>query len=241
MLKPVQKKSLSDSVFEQLRAEIISGRMEPGSTLPGERVLCEMLEVNRGAVREALKRLEQARLVSVQHGGSTTVLNFRETAGTDLLSTLLVTPEGELDTQVARSVMEMRSALASDIARLCAKRGREVAGPLAEVVEQMGANRKDLVALQALSLSFWGLLVEASGNVAYQLAFNSLRDSYARFSHLLTRVLADELTDLKNYKAICEAIAAGEAEDAEFYSRDLMEIGERQIVRVLDTLDRVKE
>lgn len=76
MLKPVRRQSLSDAVFDQLRDRIVSGAMRAGDPLPAERALCEALGVNRGAVREALKRLAQARLVAVQHGGASRVLDF---------------------------------------------------------------------------------------------------------------------------------------------------------------------
>ena len=47
-------------------------------------------------MREALQRLSQAGLVEVRHGGSTTVRDFRTSAGLDLLPRLLVR-DGELD------------------------------------------------------------------------------------------------------------------------------------------------
>jgi GntR family transcriptional regulator, transcriptional repressor for pyruvate dehydrogenase complex len=239
MFKPVQKKSLSDAVFEQLRTEIISGRMEPGSTLPAERALCEALGVNRGAVREALKRLEQARLVSVQHGGSTTVLDYREHAGTDLLSALLITAEGRVNTRVARSVMEMRSALAPDIARLCAIRGRHLADAIDAIVEQMAYHRKDLGRLQILSLEFWSTLVEGSDNVAYQLALNSMREAYEKFAHLLTHVLADEFKDLEAYRAIADAIRNADPDEAEAIAREHIRPGEERIGKVIQTLESI--
>src|SRR5687768_14972815 len=103
-LIPVTRQSLSDAVFEQLRSRIVTGEMRPGSTLPAERTLAEMLGVNRGAIREALKRLAQARLISIQQGGATRVLDYRATAGMELLSNLLITADGGLDVRVARSV-----------------------------------------------------------------------------------------------------------------------------------------
>lgn len=240
MLKPVQKKSLSDSVFEQLRAEIISGRMEPGSTLPAERALCEALGVNRGAIREALKRLEQARLVSVQHGGSTTVLDYRESAGTDLLSALLITAEGKVNTRVARSVMEMRSALATDIARLCALRGRHVADEADRIVAEMKQSSRDVPALQILSMNFWSLLVEGSDNVAYQLAYNSLREAYEKFAHLLTHVLASEFKDVAAYEAIARAIREGDPQEAQIIAGELIQLGEAEIGKLIKTLEAIE-
>ena len=80
MFEQVKKQSLSNAVFEQLRDRIVRGEMEVGTSF-AERVLAEKLGVNRSAVREGLKRLEQAGLVAIQQGGKTKVLNFKKTGG----------------------------------------------------------------------------------------------------------------------------------------------------------------
>ena len=110
-LQKIERNSVSDAVYDQLSREILEGRMLAGETLPAERALCQTLGVNRGAVREALKRLSQAGLVQVRHGGGATVLDFRETAGMDLLSGLLFSSDGSINMKVARSVIEMRAAI----------------------------------------------------------------------------------------------------------------------------------
>src|SRR3546814_6582818 len=71
-------------------------------------LLSEMLGVSRNAVREAIKRLQQARLVEVKHGGTTTVLDYRIEAGADLLPSLLFNREGQIQVDVARSIVRMR-------------------------------------------------------------------------------------------------------------------------------------
>ena len=86
MLRPVKKTSLAGSVFEQIRGLIVSGELSAGDELPAERQLSETLGVNRSAVREALKRLEQAGLIAIQHGGSTRVLEPMRHAGPGLLA-----------------------------------------------------------------------------------------------------------------------------------------------------------
>jgi DNA-binding FadR family transcriptional regulator len=238
MFKPVEKKSLADAVFEQLRDQIVSGRMEPGEALPAERVLSEQLDVNRGAVREALKRLEQARLVSIRQGGATRVLDYRTNAGTDLLAELLMNSNGEINTKVARSVMEMRSALGSDIARLCAKRGGdEIDDQLEDILERMDSNAGELPALQELAMEFWATLVEGADNVAYQLAFNSLRETYSKFQGILAGFFADELTDRQTHRLIAQAVREGREDDAEFYARDLVKLGESLISDLMDALE----
>ena len=62
--------TLSGQIYSQLRAEILSDRYAAGDALPSERRLSEELETNRHAVREALKRLQQAGLVAISQGPS---------------------------------------------------------------------------------------------------------------------------------------------------------------------------
>src|ERR671916_2733391 len=108
-LQPVQRRSVPDDVFDQVLDEVVDGDFEVGEPLPSERRLAEVLGVSRPAVREALQRMAATRLVEVRHGGATTVRDFKRYAGLDLLPRLLVR-RGELDPDVARSVLEARLA-----------------------------------------------------------------------------------------------------------------------------------
>ncbi len=230
MLTPVSKQSLSDAVFAQLRDRIVGGDLAPGSKLPAERLLCEALGVNRGAVREALRRLEQARLVSVRHGGTSVVLDYRKAGGLDLLADLIVTPAGEPDLLVLRSIVEMRSALAPDVARLAALRAdagvrRRLAASLAAI--RGAAN--DLPLLQELVTDFWSHLVDGSSNVAYRLAYNSLRASYDPCRALFTQVLAAEIADVAAYAAIVDAVESRDPDAAESCARTLVRRGEEAL------------
>src|SRR4051812_33050010 len=95
----------SDVVHDLIRAQILAGELAPGDPLPSERTLSADLSVNRHAVREAVKRLQQAGLVAVSHGGSTRVLDWQAHGGLELLADLASKlPPAEL----LRSVVEMR-------------------------------------------------------------------------------------------------------------------------------------
>ena len=122
MLLPVERRSLPEAVFRQIRDQILDGRLAAGAKLPGERDLCTQLGVNRNALREALKRLEQMKLVAIHPGGATRVLDFRLTGGLDLLVALLFGDEGALRLDAARSLVELRTAIGPDIAARAADR-----------------------------------------------------------------------------------------------------------------------
>lgn len=170
--------------------------------------------------------MAQARLVSIHQGGSTQVLDFRRMAGLDLLSAMLMTPDGGLDLGVLRSVIEMRSILTPDIARLAALRGgQELADHLDGVLLRMRQHSEDVPTLQQLALEFWNFLVDGSENVAYQLSFNSMRETYEVFGHLLADVLADEFRDLESYQAICVGVREQDSEGARATAHALIERG----------------
>src|SRR5262245_56506189 len=108
----IGRRSVVDDVVDALTAWILKGEMSPGEALPGEQDLAGHLGVSRTVVREAMSRLATARLVSMRHSGSKHVLDYRRSAGLELLRTLLIGPNGAVDPHVVASVMEMRSALA---------------------------------------------------------------------------------------------------------------------------------
>lgn len=237
-LQKISRRTLSDEVFEQLSAEIVEGRVAPGMALPAERELVAQLGVNRGAVREALRRLAQAGLVTIQQGEATRVLDFRRSAGLDLLSRLLLRGDGQIDLQVARGVVEMRAALAPDIARLCARRGgANAARRLHEIVGAMAHAGEHLETLQQLSIAFWEELVRGSDNIAYELAFNTLKETYERIREALTQVMADELRDRRSYQSIADAVARGDDLAAKHVAQALIDKGTHRVLVLIAVLE----
>lgn len=70
-----ERKTLTEIALQELRQAIFGGTFRPGSRLPTEAELCEMLGVSRTVVREALRVLEDDGLVARRHGVGTFVRN----------------------------------------------------------------------------------------------------------------------------------------------------------------------
>jgi DNA-binding FadR family transcriptional regulator len=213
-LRTVERRSLPDNVFEQLLSEIVSGRYPPKATLPSERQLSETLGVNRHVVREAVKRLEQVGLVKVTQGGRTTVLDFRETAGLDLLALVAEHAEaaGALSPLFA-AALEMRAGIGTDLARLCAQRAsEEVRNDLVEISEKLASTGEE--ELLELDRRFWQRVLDGVGNLAYQLAFNSLIRAVHARRELSAPWLEQELERSDYRRPIAAAIAAADADTA---------------------------
>jgi DNA-binding FadR family transcriptional regulator len=233
-LEPVARQSLSESVFLQLQDKIVRGELAPESALPSERALSEALAVNRGAVREAIKRLQQAGLVAVRHGGNHTIRNFEEEAGLELLPSLLVDGRGRLDIEVLRSIMAMRSALAPEVAASAAEKGGEaLAAKLETLLDRMRQAERDLVQLQSLVFDFWKTLVAGSGNIAFRLAFNSMTKTYVQAWDAIRTTLEPELRDIGNLRAIAAAVRARDVQAARTAARRHIEIGRAAMDKAL--------
>ncbi|MDX1496333.1 MAG: GntR family transcriptional regulator [Salinisphaeraceae bacterium] len=237
MFETVAKQSLSEAVFDQLRSRIISGDLSAGDELPSERILCEMLGVNRGAVREGIKRLQQAGLVQVRHGGPTLVLNFEQEAGLEMLPALMIDEEGNMRVEVARGIISLRENLAPSVARQAANRTQAATADRLDTLLNQMRETDDIEQLQDLVFGFWDALVQGSGNIAYKLAFNSLRKTYKKIWGLLTQTLAAEFRDIDNLSQLAKAIRHGKAEEAEAAAKAHVAIGSEAMNQVLDAYE----
>jgi len=85
--------SRPEEIARVLRDDILRGRYGPGERLPSERELAAHLDANRSSVREALKKLEQLRLIEIRRGGGARVSPVDE-ASLDVLGHLLALDDG---------------------------------------------------------------------------------------------------------------------------------------------------
>ena len=77
MLKSARssRTTLTEAAQQELRQAIVKGTYNPGSQLPTEEELGEILGVSRTVVREALRALEDEGLITRRHGVGTFVRN----------------------------------------------------------------------------------------------------------------------------------------------------------------------
>lgn len=213
---PILREAVSDLVFARLVDAILSGSIGAEDALPSERDLAETFQVNRHAIREALKRLQQAGLVRISQGGKTRALDWRLHAGLDVLSLLAST--GSIPaTRVLHDILVMRRSIGSDAAALCALRASD---------EQLAAVEAAAAAYDGFEgdLAFWAAVVDGSDNLAYRLGLNTL---VTAFNDLGIDVVADlglaaELVDPSAHQELARAIGSRDADAARTLSHALL-------------------
>ena len=115
--------NIAGAIFMDLRRQILAGALKPGDRLLGERELAQKYGTNRNTLREAVRKLEQTRLVTVRHGRGVTVSDFRRTGTLELLPPFLQTqPDiGEV-VQIVEDMLAPRILLLEYAARLAVQR-----------------------------------------------------------------------------------------------------------------------
>jgi DNA-binding FadR family transcriptional regulator len=228
----IERSLVSDQVFGILCEGILSGRYEAGEKLPTQRALAAKLGVNMASVREAVKRLEQLRLVDVRHGDAMRVRDWRSDGGLDVIAHVLFRAGG-FDADTLEDLLEARRLMLSEAARLAAERRTdEEAGRLGELAERL-ADAQDPEAAQRLDWAFMELLVEAAGNLVFRLVLNSIRELYFARADAFAAVAAQPAELAPLYRRAARAVKAGSGGRAAAAVGALAETQERRLLEAL--------
>ncbi len=115
MLKAVKKKRASEDVAEQIVNLIMKGKLKKGDQLPTERELTETFKVSRTTVREAIRSLEQKKLLEIRQGNGTYILASGQEADMTTLAASLFNEKDDL-----MDIFYLRKIVEPSIAQLAA-------------------------------------------------------------------------------------------------------------------------
>ena len=184
--------TLRQLVVDRLRDAIETGQIAPGTRLI-ERDLCERLGVSRTSVREALRELEAAELITTQANRGPIVS--------------IVTAE------MARSIYEVRTVLEGLAARMFARHATSAqVTALEDSVERLACVYGDYTAAGFLKAKaeFYRILLEGAGN---PVAADMLRAIHTRVSQLRATSLSDPARAQESLAEIRAFVAALVARD----------------------------
>lgn len=203
---PIEKIKASDQVAEKLLKYILHGGVASGDKLPPERTLAAQFHVTRTTLREALKKLEQLRLIDIRQGQGIVVTDLH-TASLDLLLYLLVVDD-KIDLNILENILEARALFGTDVARLAAKRADKNDIDRMDRLMETLIQVRDPAELQLLDFEFFRLLAMASKNIVYILLVNMLKGIHKRHINLFIPLTAELNTSLQ--PEILEAVRSGD-------------------------------
>lgn len=180
---------------EQYIVESIwNGGFPPGSILPAERELSELIGVTRTTLREVLQRLARDGWLTIKHGKPTKVNNFWDTSGLNILETLAhLDQEGIPD--LVDNLMSARTNISAIYVRGAIKNNPQ------KTIELINAYKEVEDTGEAFAKFDYNLnkeLVVASGNSIYLLILNGFKGLYSSIGSLyFSHPTGREIT--KNY------------------------------------------
>ena len=217
----LENTNISDRIADSLRSAILQGEVEPGQRLPSERSLAEKFNVTRTTLREALKKLEQLKLVGMRQGQGITVRDFK-TASMDLL-TYLLSMDGKIDEQLMHNVLEARVLLVTEVTRLAALRAtKDEVSQLEHAVENL-LDSSDVREYQLRDFEFYRLLAVASHNLVYALLMNTIKHIHSANVDLFLEITSN--LEVTAQSAIVTAIKQGNGSSAAGIAQDYLQQG----------------
>ncbi|MBR9727100.1 fatty acid metabolism transcriptional regulator FadR [Shewanella intestini] len=180
---------------------IWENKFPPGSILPAERELSELIGVTRTTLREVLQRLARDGWLKIQHGKPTQVNNFWETSGLNILETIAdLNPDG-FPTLVDQ-LMSARANVSTIYFRAAFRNNPD---KVADILASIHTLEHDAEAYADFDYKLHHTLAFASGNPLYVLILNGFKGLYSRVGrYYFSNVEARELSF--NYYVQLEAL-----------------------------------
>ncbi len=185
--------SLADQVFERLEDDIITGVYPRGEILT-ELKLVEQLGVSRTPIREALRRLEQERLIKDSGKGSVV---------------LGITVEDLVDIMSIRRRIEGLAAYYAT--KNLTAEGIEELRQISEL-QDFYHEKNDVEHLRQMDDRFHLAIYELSGRTVIRDTLKPLHHKTQRYRRISISDPNRLAKSIEEHKAICEAIISGDAE-----------------------------
>ena len=208
-MKSTQKKNVVNDVFERLRQKLTDGNWTPGSRLPSEQELCNMLNVSRVSVRSAVQRLRDLGVVITRQGsGSYISEDFTPQSLNNRLHPVMNLSKEEFhDMMVFRQTVEFKCM---ELAVIHATTEDVLA--LEQALNRMLVNKNDYKKYSEADFDFHLAIAKASQNKVFYNVMLSIKDSYYYYLEELNRALGITLesvdTHIKVYLAMKNRDAA---------------------------------
>ena len=192
-MREFKSTSLADQVFEKLENDIIQGIYPKGEILT-ELKLAEQLGVSRTPIREALRRLEQERLIEDMGKGSL-VLGITETDLEDIMS-----------------IRERTEGLAAYYAALnMTEEGRKELSHIVDL-QDFYYSKGDTEHLRQVDDEFHSIICRLSRRTVLVDTLLPLHRKTRRYRRIAMEDKARSAKTMKEHRAMYEAIISGDAE-----------------------------
>lgn len=193
---PLQKalsrsKPLREAIYLDLKKQILSGRLLPGSRLV-ESTLADQWQVSRTVIREVIKQLELEGFVKIVPYKGTEISRF--------------------SLEDIAEIYEIQASLEGMAAGLAVQRvGKMEIRQLRQIHQQLNkALHKNPEDWQKINVSFHQFFIGKCGNQRLQNLIKNHRDQFARYWRIILSIPGQREKNTEGHEKILQAIAKGD-------------------------------
>jgi GntR family transcriptional repressor for pyruvate dehydrogenase complex len=212
-LRRLDNATLGDRASAALLDHIRTQQMQPGSSLPSEVKLTELLGVSRPVVREALRNLRGLGIIEIFNGRGAVVRELSPASLEVFFAHALQTIDNSLI-----ELMELRTGLECEAAALAAERHSAAdAEAMKTLVDEMRAALGDAERYSRLDAELHVAISRASGNQLYLHMVQSIRSAMqeASLRGMQLRLGREEVAAVQQmHEAIVARIVARDVDGA---------------------------
>ena len=159
-LQAVAKTKLHEQIVNQVQALIEKGRLKHGDQLPPERELASIFKVSRHTVREAIRILEQKKILRSRPGSGTFIIIEDESSVVEFMARAIFREKNTLS-----EIFQFRELLEPQIAGLAARNATQKnISVLEDILEKQKQELGNTIESKELDEKFHLTLAKATGN-----------------------------------------------------------------------------
>jgi GntR family transcriptional repressor for pyruvate dehydrogenase complex len=209
----IRKSSAPDMVAQQIIEKISGGELAPGTRLPAQRDLAQMLGVGRSSVREAINALVVMGYLEPLQGKGTFIKDVLPTSDPGIEKLTAAFSAGSIfDLMEARELLECRSAA------LAAERADDAQIlNLKAAMKKVSGTQTDYAIFLDADICFHAAVADAAGNVVLCELSKLVLEKVAAHHKALKTVLlppAYREVSIRTAARVVEAIEAGDGDTA---------------------------
>lgn len=210
---PIQKTNLVDAVYHQICEQIKSGQWKEGEKIASEHKLCELCNVSRVVVREALQRLRSQGLIVTRHGMGSFVANPKNFIIDNR------TEEKDIKLHISESeyldFINFRNCLEFSAINLSATHSTtEDYDKIRSSLEQMKASVGDIETYSTADLAFHMAIVDSAHNIFFSQAFKSCQNLIFFFFHEMNKLNDSQTWGIELHSELAEYVIARDVKSA---------------------------
>lgn len=215
---------LHGAIAYKLGTEILSGKYQPGDTLPAEVAFAGELKVSRSAYREAIQVLTAKGLIASRPKAGTRVLDRDRwnLLDPDVLGWAFA---GEPDVEFVRSLFELRAVVEPAAARFAAlRRDKADLKAMKDALAAMRQHTLTTEAGRAADRDFHHAILQATRNQAMMVLSASIGAAVNWTTQFKQRTRALPRNPIPDHQRVYDAIANGDGDAAAEAMRVLVDL-----------------